>query len=152
MSSHIKFKFTSPREVAGYSRAEISCVPSNNIPHALNSKEDIILKQSIEYYECQRIARANFVSGSPCMIPFCIFSLKSDHMKMLSYRIVAHIYNRKYKFAGFTLHKNAHFTAVVFWCGSKYFCDGLQFSDKTCLRPVKGVDLKRQDASYATYL
>ena len=62
------------------------------------------------------------------------------------------LYDRKYKLAGFTLHKNAHFTAIVFWRGSKYFYDGLQSSDLTHLRPVKEQDLKGQEGSYAIYL
>ena len=63
-------------------------VPDNNIPHILNSKEDIISKQSIKYYECwgaSIIQKANLVSGSSWLsiIPFCISSFKSDYMKVL---------------------------------------------------------------------
>ena len=47
--------------------------------------------------------------------------------------------------ARFTLHKNARFTTVTFWRGSKYFYDGLQSLNFTCLRPLKAVDIKGQE-------
>ena len=122
-------------------------VPDNNIPHGLNSKEDIISKQSIKYYECcgvSIIQKGNLVSGSPWIIPFCISSLKSDYMKVLT-ELLPTLHDRKYKQARFTLHKNAHFTAVIFWHGSKYFYNVLQLSNLTYLRPLKAVDIKRQE-------
>ena len=94
LSSQIKSHFLSPKEDAGYCGDEFSYVPSNNIPHALISKEDVILRQRLKYYECLGVSivqKANFVSESPWIIPFCIYNFKSDHTKMFSYRIVAHI-------------------------------------------------------------
>ena len=72
-----------------------------------------------EYYECRGVPivqKANFVSASPWIIPFCISSFKSDHMKMLTELLPTSIklYDRKYKLAGLTLHKNVHFTALCF--------------------------------------
>ena len=90
----------------------------------------------------------NLVSGSPWIIPFCIFSFKSDYMKVL----IELLPDKKYKQARFILHKNAHFTAVIFWHESKYFYNGLQLSNLTCLRPLKAVDIKRQEGLYAIYL
>ena len=102
--SQIKSQFPSPRDGAGYCWAEFLYVPGNNIPYALNSKEDIISKLSIEYYECRGVPivqKANFVSGSPWIIPFCVSSFKSDHMKMPTELLPTSIkiYDRKYKLA-----------------------------------------------------
>ena len=74
-------------------------VPGNNIPHALNSKVDII-KQSIEYYECRRVPivqKANVVSGSPCGNSFLYlqFQIRSYENALLptSFKL----YDRKYR-------------------------------------------------------
>ena len=42
--------------VATYSGAEFSHMPDNEAPHAMNSKVDATSKQTIEFYECRRVA------------------------------------------------------------------------------------------------
>ena len=138
--------------------AEFSRIPENNeVPYALSTKEYVTSKQSIEYYECRGVPivqSASFLSESPWIIPFCISIFKSDQVRILteSLPMLIEIYGRKYKLAGLTLYKNAHFTTVVFWHGSKYFYGGLKSSDAMCLRPVKIEDFNGQEGSYATYL
>ena len=46
----------SPREGTGYCGAEFSHMPDNEAPHAMNSKVDATSKQTIEFYECRRVA------------------------------------------------------------------------------------------------
>ena len=97
---------------------------------------------------------ASFLSKSPYIIPFYISNFKSDQVRALteSLPMLIEMNGRKYKSAGLTLYKNAHFTAVVFWHGSKYFYDGLKSSGVMCLRPVKIEDFNGQEGSHATYL
>ena len=86
--AQIKSQFPSLREVPDTVGLNYY-VPDNNILHGLNSKEDIISKQSIKY-ECWGVLivqNANLASGSPWIILFCISSFKSES----AYRIVAHI-------------------------------------------------------------
>ena len=106
-------------------------------------------KHSIEYYECWGVPiiqkAANLVSGSPWIIPFFICCFKSEWkcLQNCCQHQQRYVHDRKYKVAIFTLHKNAHFTTVIFWHGSKCFYDGLQSSKNlTCLRPVKALDIK----------
>ena len=82
---------------------------------------------------------ASFLSESPWIIPFYISNFKSDQVRVLmeSLPMLIEMNGRKYKSAGHTLYKNAHFTVVVFWHGSKYFYDGLKSSGVMRLRPDK---------------
>ena len=156
--TQIKPQFPSPGEGAGYCGVEFSHIPANSeVPYALSTKEDITSKQTIEYYEYRGVPivqNANFLCASLWIIPFCISNFKSDQVRILaeSLPILIEIYGRKYKLAGLTLYKSAHFTAVVSWHGSKYFYDGLKSSDAMCLRPVKIEDFNGQEGSYAIYL
>ena len=96
---------------------------------------------------------ASFLSESPWIISFYISNFKSDQVRVLteSLPMLIEMNGRKYKSAGLTLYKNAHFTtAVVFWHGSKYFYEGLKSSGVMRLRPVKIEDLNGQEGSHAT--
>ena len=130
---------------------------SNEIPYVLITKEDVTSKQSIEYHEWRGVPivqSASFLSESPWIIPLCISYFKSDQVRILKELLpmLIEIYGRKYKLAGLILYKNARFSAVVFWHGSKYFYDGLKSSDTMRLKPVKIEDFNGQEGSYATYL
>ena len=151
-----KCQFPGPGDGSGYCGAEFSHKPNENAPHGINNREDVSSKQQLEFYECRGlpvVQKVNFISKSPWIIPFSISSFKPDRIKSLTELLPKEliIYGRAYKLAGFTMLKGAHFTAVVFWQGTKYYYDGIQTSDILRLRQLEPQDFEGQEGSYAFY-
>lgn len=60
------------------------------------------------------------------MIPFNIFSFEPQYIRTLEcLPFEINIHGLSYQLGGYTLHRNYHFTAVIFWRGKKYFYDSL---------------------------
>ena len=129
--------------VSGYCGAEFQNNPPSHAPVALNNRESIECHGRVSFYECRGkpvVEGCYFLTKSVWVIPFDICNIKQDEiydcMQALPMNIT--VFGNAYQLSGYSMHQENHFTCMLFWNGKKYYCDGLEETDKLRLIPVKG--------------
>ena len=85
---------------------------------------DVNFGKWVSFSECagEMMVVDNFFIKKPWMNPFCISSIKEDHIRFVTNDFPRSlcVYGHTYSLAGFTMFLNLHFTAVV-WCHGDAF-------------------------------
>ena len=146
--------FPSNGDSHGYCGSEFHVDPPDAAPCCINDKQDVNTNERVMYHECRGtniVQSAEFLSKSPWVLPFVISNFKSDRIQknVDNPPNEIYVYQQTYKLAGWSMHCNGHFTAIVNW---RFSYDGLGKTDKLRFHLESDNDYLNQEGSFAFYI
>ena len=142
---------------SGYCGQEFHEDIPENAEYGYNERTNAITNEIEPFFECRGtpiVQQAGFLSRLPWMIPIHINLFKPDKIMELVEALPHQIcvYGCNYKLAGYSLHRDNHFTAVVFWRDSQFYYDGLGHTDELRFQAIPTSDFNGKEGSFAIYL